>query len=91
MALGRKYKFHPGLAPIGTVDDLLALAQWSKPKGCVLVVGHQPMLGQTIAHLLGVDAGDWSVKKGAVWWLRRRDPVDTGSTVVVTVQTPEMV
>jgi phosphohistidine phosphatase len=91
LALGRKYKCHPSLAPDGTVDDLLALVQWFKSKGCVLVVGHQPLLGQTIAHLLGLHAGDCAVKKGAVWWLRRRDPVDTGSTVVVTVQTPEMV
>ena len=91
MALGRKYKCHPGLAPDGTVDDLLALAQWSKPKGCVLVVGHQPLLGQSIAHVLGLKMGDFTVKKGAVWWLRRRDPDGAGSTVVVTVQTPEMV
>ena len=91
MALGRKYKCHPGLAPDGTVDDLLALAQWSKPKGCVLVVGHQPRLGQTIALLLGLNALDCAVKKGAVWWLRRRDPDGAASTVVVTVQTPEMV
>lgn len=91
MALGRKYKCHPGLAPDGTVDDLLALAQWSKPKGCVLVVGHQPLLGQSIAYVLGLKMGDFTVKKGAVWWLRRRDPDGAGSTVVVTVQTPEMV
>lgn len=91
MALGRKYKCHPGLAPDGTVDDLLALAQWSKPKGCVLVVGHQPLLGQSIAHVLCLKMGDFTVKKGAVWWLRRRDPDGAGSTVVVTVQTPEMV
>lgn len=90
LALGRKYKFHSGLVPDGTVDDLLALAQWSKPKGCVLIVGHQPLLGQTIAHLLALNAGDCAVKKGAVWWLRRRDPVETGSTVVVTVQSPEL-
>ncbi len=90
LALGRKYKCHPGLAPNGTVDDLLALAQWSKPKGCVLIVGHQPLLGQTIAQLLGLNAADCAVKKGAVWWLRRRDPVEAGSTVVVTVQSPEL-
>jgi phosphohistidine phosphatase len=90
LALGRKYKCHPGLAPDGTVDDLLALSQWSKPKGCVLIVGHQPLLGQTIAHLLGLSAADCAVKKGAVWWLRRRDPVEAGSTVVVTVQSPEL-
>lgn len=90
LALGRKYKCDPRLAPVGTVDDLLTLAQWSKPKGCVLIVGHQPLLGQTIAHLLGLNAADCAVKKGAVWWLRRRDPVEGGSTVVVTVQSPEL-
>jgi phosphohistidine phosphatase len=52
-ALGRKFQsFSPALAPGATVEQLLELVQWPDAKGCVLVVGHQPTLGQTISKLL---------------------------------------
>ncbi len=89
-ALGRKFKTHAALAPLGRVDDLLALVQWPHAKGCVLVVGHQPTLGQTIARLLGLSESECAIKKGAVWWLRYREREGLGQTVVVTVQSPEL-
>lgn len=90
LALGRKFKINAALAPEGSVAALLELVQWPKAKGCALVVGHQPVLGQTIAHLLGLQAHECAVKKGAVWWLRYRQRTDGDGTVVVTVQTPEL-
>ena len=90
LALGRKFKFNPAVGPLGTVDQLLELVQWPNAKGCVLVVGHQPTLGQTISNLLGLSAQECAVKKGAVWWLRYREREATGQTVVVTVQTPDL-
>jgi phosphohistidine phosphatase len=90
MALGRKYKVRPELAPHGSVAQLLALVQWPVAKGCVLVVGHQPTLGQTIAELIGLNASECAVKKGAVWWLRNREREAHSQTVVVTVQSPEV-
>lgn len=91
VALGRKYKLRTELTPGGSVDDLLALARWPDGKGSVLVVGHQPMLGQTTARLLGMQEEDCAVRKGAVWWLRsrRRSLEDRLETVVVTVQAPD--
>ena len=38
----------------------------------LLVVGHQPNLGILIAQYLGIAESALSVKKGAIWWLRRR-------------------
>ncbi|OYQ40038.1 histidine phosphatase family protein [Rhodoferax sp. TH121] len=89
-ALGRKFKKHAALAPLGSVDDLLNLVQWPHAKGCVLVVGHQPTLGQTISRLLGLNESECAIKKGAVWWLRYREREGVGQTVVVTVQSPEL-
>ena len=89
-ALGRKFKTSPALAPLATVDQLLELTQWPQAKGCVLVVGHQPVLGQAIARLLGLNDSDCAVKKGAVWWLRHREREAGAQTVVVTVQSPEV-
>lgn len=89
-ALNRKYKLRAELAPDGNVAQLLELVQWPTGKGTVLVVGHQPILGQTIAQLIGLSAAECPVKKGAVWWLRSRERESLAQTVVVTVQSPEL-
>jgi phosphohistidine phosphatase len=92
-ALGRKYKLRAELSPDGSHDDLLRLVQWPEARGAVLVVGHQPMLGKAVAGLLGLQTSDCAVRKGAVWWLRRRrrqrDGSDQDETVLLTVQIPE--
>ena len=89
-ALERKFKMRAELLPGGSPQDLLELAQWPRAKGAVLVVGHQPMLGQTIAQLMGLQASECAVRKGAVWWLRQRQRLDQSQTVLVTVQSPEL-
>jgi len=83
--LGRKYKLHDGLAPDGTPRAILEAVQWPTSKQPVLVVGHQPVLGETVAMLLGMDEGA-SIRKGAVWWLRSRED----GVVLLAVMTPEM-
>ncbi len=88
-ALGRKFKITDALAPQATVEQLLELAQWPLGNGCVLMIGHQPTLGQTLSQILGLSAGECAVKKGAVWWVRHRERDTEEQTVVVTVQTPE--
>jgi phosphohistidine phosphatase len=90
LALGRKYKLRQELAPDGTVDQLLELVQWPASRQTFLVVGHQPVLGRTIARLIGLQEEDCAVRKGGVWWLRHRERQGAGQTVVMTVQSPEM-
>lgn len=89
-ALERKYKVSAYLSPGGTVAQLLEAAQWPGAKQTVLIVGHQPVLGQTIAQLLDLAGADIAVKRGAVWWLRSRMRANLSQTVVVTVQSPEI-
>ncbi|MGV3727912.1 SixA phosphatase family protein [Hydrogenophaga sp.] len=91
MALGRKFKLRDELCPEGDLLALLELVQWPSGKSPVVVVGHQPTLGRVVARLLRLHEEDCSVKKGAVWWLRHRERAGVGQTVVVTVQTPELI
>lgn len=88
--LGRKVKYKSELLPNASLDDLLVTAGWPDSKMSVLITGHQPVLGQAIAYLLGIPSGECSVRKGAVWWLRSRVRDGATQTVVVSVQTPEL-
>jgi len=90
LALGRKYKLRAELLPGGTGEDLLELVQWPAQKGAVLVVGHQPYLGQTVAQLIKTESAECSIKKGAVWWLKTK--VKEGEilrTLIHCVQGPD--
>lgn len=80
--LERKYRLADELAPERSVTELLHAARWPDARGPVLVVGHQATLGLTAAYLLGGDAQPWSIRKGAVWWLRHRER-DGGNLVVL--------
>ena len=102
-ALGRKFQTREALGPGGGVDALLALARWPDRREPVLVVGHQPTLGMTAALLMaGLQgpaeaAGEqpphatpaWSVRKGAVWWLRHRERGGVAEVVLVSVRSPD--
>lgn len=90
LALGRKFKLREELGPGGAPQELLALARWPEGKSTVLLVGHQPALGQTIAQLLAIAEPQVAVRKGAVWWLRCREREGVLQTTLVAVQQPEM-
>lgn len=90
MALDRKYKVREELAPNAEPDQVLLAAGWPDAKMPILIVGHQPTLGQIIAALIGLSVQDCTVRKGAVWWLRSRLRDGVRQTVVVTVQTPDL-
>lgn len=89
-ALGRKYKLSDALVPDGTGAQLLEAVQWPDARGATLVVGHQPVLGQTIAQLLGMQPAMCAVRKGSVWWLRHRVRDGVAQTVLLAVCTPEL-
>lgn len=94
--LGRKFKMRDELVPETSVDDVLSLLKWHpetgpQSKGPVLLVGHQPYLGQLIAKLLGMDESVCSVRKGGVWWLRTRLRDGQLKTVLLTVSSPDLI
>lgn len=70
------------LAPGASAESVLMACGWApREPGAVLVVGHQPTLGEVAGQLLGIRGGV-PVRKGAIWWLTGRARV--GSPVVLT-------
>jgi phosphohistidine phosphatase len=90
-ALKRKFRVVPELAPGVSADDVLSAADWPESREAVLVVGHQPTLGEVAALLLSGEQASWSVRKGAVWWLSNRVRDGVATTVIKVVIGPDFV
>ena len=85
-ALTKKFEVIEEVGTAATPQALLKAAGWPHGAGTVVVVGHQPTLGQTAALALSGSAAEWSIKKGAIWWLVRRDP----DTILRAVIAPDL-
>ena len=88
-ALGRYYEQVPALAPGASAEDVLAAAGWPDAPHPVLIVGHQPTLGQVAMRLLAGQAGDLTVKKGGVWWFQARERAGQLEVVLRAVVGPD--
>ena len=78
------------IGPDAGVADLIAACGWPDAIGAVLVVGHQPVLGQLAALLLAGQEAEWAIKKGALWWLSNRTRGDEAQTVLRAVLPAEL-
>jgi phosphohistidine phosphatase len=92
--LERKFTTVESIGPGASAADLLAASGWPDGRRTVLLVGHQPALGELAALLLTGREAPWTIRKGAVWWLRNRadgerDGEGRTQTYVVCVQSPE--
>lgn len=90
-ALGRRFKTVDAIAPGASASAVLAAAGWPEARQPVLVVGHQPALGEVASLLVAGEAQGWAIRKGAVWWLSGRRRGDSDSVVVRVVVAPDFV
>ena len=91
LALGRKFRTVDEVAPGASAASVLAAAGWPDAREPVLVVGHQPTLGEIAAMLLAGESAPWSVKKGAVWWLSNRTRDGESGVVLKVAIGPDLV
>ena len=91
VALRRKFRTVPELAPGATVAAVLAAANWPDSREPVLIVGHQPTLGAVASFLLSGEEAYWSVRKGAVWWLSNRAKEGGAAVVLKVVVAPDFI
>lgn len=90
-ALGRKFKIHPDLAPNCTAEQLLAAAHWPNSREPVLIIGHQPTLGQAAAILISGEKKEWSIRKGSAWWIAQRERGDITTTFLKAVMSADLI
>ncbi len=112
-ALGYKIQLQDGLKPSASLADVLAVLvrvqnqlnqqNPKKQQKNVLIVGHQPWMGQLVSYLFENGANsvqkinrenNISIKKGAVWWLRLHSVENTiishQQYKLLTLQTPSL-
>jgi phosphohistidine phosphatase len=89
-ALALEFATEPRVDVGAAANEVLAAAGWPEGGDAVLVVGHQPTLGRAAALALTGAAADWTIKKGAVWWLKRRVRDGAGEVVLRAVIGPDL-
>lgn len=87
--LEMQYEVRESVSTAASARSVLAEAGWPDADR-VLVVGHQPTLGEVAALLLGGGAGEVSVRKGAILWFATRGRGGQSETVLRAVLDPEM-
>jgi phosphohistidine phosphatase len=90
-AIGRKFTIVNALAPNAHPEALLLAANWPNSLEPVLLVGHQPTLGQVAALLLAENEQDWNVRKANVWWMSQRGEAPNIKTFLKLVTSPEFI
>ncbi len=86
-ALTRHFETGSGVGTMADSRSVLKTAGWPSGDGTVVVVGHQPTLGQAAALALTGKAADLSIGKGAIWWLESRG---TDDVIVRAVIAPDV-
>jgi phosphohistidine phosphatase len=89
-ALGLGYAVNDHLMPGADAANLLAAAGWPETSGAVLVVGHQPTLGEAASLLLFGETRAMSLKKSGVLWLTNRVRGENPQTMLKAAMTAEM-
>lgn len=86
-AFSREYQVDVQLNPGASVAAYLA-AQHGE--GLVVIVGHQPEIGRVASLLLSGREVEWTVKKGAIWWLQQREDEEGVRYFLRAMMTPQM-
>ncbi len=88
-ALALPYETSRKIGPDASVPDLVAASGWPTAHGAVMLIGHQPGLGNLASLLLAGQEAPCTIKKGALWWFTNRVRAGEQQTVLRTVITPE--
>ena len=86
-ALTRRFETSRDVGTAAGPQSILDAAGWPDGEATVVVVGHQPTLGQAAALALTGEPGELNLQKGALWWLESRG---RGDVITRAVIAPDM-
>ena len=70
--------------------EILSIASWPHHPHAVLIVGHQPLLGEMVSHIIP-SMHPVAIQKGSVWWLSPKSHGTTSSAFLKAVMTPDLI
>jgi phosphohistidine phosphatase len=87
-ALGLRYEVVDALAPGASAAAAIAASGWEEDGSAtvVVVVGHNPWIGEAVSRLVGERDEGWAIRKAGLWWLARREQ----DVLVRAVVSPEL-
>jgi len=87
--LTRRFETVPAVGLSAAASGVLTAAGWPEAgDATVVVVGHQPTLGEAAALALTGRTASWSLQKGALVWIEARDG---GEAALRAAITPDLV
>jgi phosphohistidine phosphatase len=89
-ALELDYELVANIAPGAAGVQILSAAGWPDATGAVLLVGHQPTLGEAASLLLFGETSAMNIKKGGLLWLTNRVRGSQPQTILKAAMTPEL-
>ena len=90
-ALSSQFETLKEIGPGAPAKAILYAAGWPEGKGAVLVVDHQPTLGEVAAQLMSGSSQGWSMRKGAVWWFSQKQKGLSSELLLRAVISPDMI
>jgi len=84
-ALGRKFATVDALNTDSTPEAILDACGWPRQKMPVVVVGHNPLLGQVAALIFSGVAHEWKMRKGSLLWIARKSEEDPAPFIRLAV------
>ena len=90
LALGRKFKVITEAGTDSTAQQILTACNWPASREVVLIIGHQPQLGEIVCKLVP-SITECSMRKGNVWWISQKETDGKVSTYLKAVMAPELV
>ena len=88
--LMREFAVEDSIRPDVPGRNILKAAGWPSNDRNILVVGHQPTLGEAVSLIFLGEEGEAALRKGAIWWFETRGGHDKMNTVLKAVLPPDL-
>ena len=88
--LGREFAVEESIRPDVPGRNILRAAGWPSNDRNVIVVGHQPTLGEAVSMIFLGEEGGAHIRKGAIWWFESRGGDDKMNTILKAVLPPDL-